>query len=105
MELKTLQQRIEERAETRLKNDLLKAASLERDIQAIVGKELYPSKLSVSSYYDNYNNSYSVRLSSEADIEIYTALLPKYIADVTEEILKKIDEIDYLLKNPQYAEE
>jgi hypothetical protein len=105
MELKTLQQRIEERAEKRLLRDMLKAADLEREIQYIVGQENYSSRLSVSNYYDSYSNSSGIRLNSDTDKEIFAARLPQYISDVTEEILKKIDEIDYLLKNPQYQEE
>jgi hypothetical protein len=104
MEQTTLQERIEERAEKRLRKDLRKATDLQSEIRNIVGTS-YSKLLDASDYYDSFNNKTTIRLNNDFTKDVFDALLPKYIQIVTDEILEKIDQIDYLLKNPHVEAE
>jgi len=100
MEQTTLQQRIEERAKQRLLKDLLEAANKEREISALVGKERFPCKLAIRSYYSSYSTPRDqIIIDDEFSQNIFNSLLPNYISTVTEEILRKIDEIDWLVNS------
>lgn len=96
MEQTTFQQRIEERAMQRLEKDLLKWSNDLHSIAYAIGREDLKQILYASSRYDSYNNkSYIVIHHGQ---EIFDKLLPQYIAQVTDEILQKVDEIDWLLQ-------
>jgi hypothetical protein len=100
MEQTTLQYRIEERAKRRLEKDLLKAADKQQELIGLIGKNHFPEVLNVYSYYDEYaeaGNKQQIVMKGDKTKEIFDSLLPNYIRMVTDEILEKIDQIDYLL--------
>jgi len=97
MEQTTLQQCIEERAAKRLLEDLYSACEKQNEIIAIIGQENFPKTLRVSKTYNSYNHKTQIELKDTKAEEIYKSLLPKYITMVTDEVLHKIDEIDYVL--------
>lgn len=103
MEQTTLQQRIEERAIRRLLKDLLDACEKEKSISNFINihrdkDELFPTKLDVQIHYSQYSNPHNqIKIGNEYSQKVFDTLLPKYITLVTDEILQKIDEIDYLL--------
>jgi transcription termination factor NusB len=104
MELTTLQDRIKERATQRLLKDLLQASEKLQQVDSLIGGELR-NKLDVRIHY-SYRNKEEINLYGDSANEIFDRLLPNYVRMVTDEILKKIDEIDYLLseKNAQVEE-
>jgi hypothetical protein len=104
MEITTLQQRIEERAKQRLLQDLLQASEYLKMAASIIGKPLHDI-LNVGSYYSNYEHKTEIRLKNDAAQEIFNKLLPKYIGIITDEILQKIDEIDYLVQENRVEKE
>lgn len=104
MEQTTLQQRIEERAKKRLLKDLFDAANKEAEISFLIGTEYYPRKLNVISYYDTYataGQKEKILIKDEFSQKVFDSLLPDYITQITDEILLKIDEIDYLVNSKQ----
>ena len=104
MEMITLQQRIEARAEKRLLEDLLKMTGLQYQIKMVVG-DSYPGSLDASEYYNDYTNpKRRIRLNNDYTKRLFDELMPKYVAIITDEILQKIDEIDYLLDTKQQEE-
>lgn len=113
MEQTTLQKRIEERAEAKLLKDLYDAAQKEREIANMVNVTspanpkhecAWEARLQVSRYTPSYGSSY-IRLENEYSIKIFNLLLPNYITDGTDEILRKIDEIDYLVSEKNTSED
>lgn len=103
MEQTTLQQRIEERARRKLLKDLYDAANKEREIAFLIDgcdtpMGMWDKKLNVTERYDTYNHKTGIRINNDYSQIVFDALLPKYIQLVTDEILHKIDEIDYLLQ-------
>lgn len=102
MEQTTLQKRIEQRADKKLREDLLKAANMQKQIQYIVGEENYAGILYVRDRsYAAYPSDKLPGIENTKTQDIYDKLLPRYIREVTDEILRKIDEIDFLLDNNQ----
>jgi hypothetical protein len=104
MEQTTLQTRIEERAAKRLLKDMLACYRKQCDIQSFVGKELFPTAFTVDEVYDSYNHTTQIRCIGTAAQQIFDNLLPKYVADVTDEILSEIDQIKYLVANSDLVE-
>jgi hypothetical protein len=96
MENNTFQKRIEEKASTRLLNDLLGASIELNRVGDLIGHDFKPL-LNVSSRYMSYSNKNEVSLLNDSSKEIFNQLLPRYISSVTDEILRKVDEIDWLL--------
>jgi hypothetical protein len=103
MEQTTLQQRIEERAKTRLLKDLLDASNKEKEIAQQFGSDNFTPQLDVYFYYPTYGNGY-IKLKNEFAQSLFEKLTPTYIKIVTDEILQKIDDIDYLLEKDKQAE-
>jgi hypothetical protein len=92
MENVTFQQRIEEKAKARLLKDLWEASQKLQDVGSLIGHKF--DMLYVRQYYDSSRTEYKI----EQGQHIFNSLLPKYISQVTDEILKKVDEIDWLLQ-------
>lgn len=105
MEQTTLQQRIEARAALRLYKDLLEATNKEKEIERLINNSaLFEAKLDAREHFD-YSNRREIKLYNDITKKIFAELLPKYISDITDEILQKIDEIDYLLESKnEYSE-
>lgn len=112
MQQTTLQQRINERAEKKLLQDLRDATNKEQEVARLVnrGKQigeelLYTPRLEVKDHY-GYSNHTEIRMYNDYSQKVFDLLLPFYIKDVTDEILRKIDEIDFLVfeKNLQEQE-
>lgn len=99
MEQTTFQQRIEERAKNRLMKDLFAASEKLHDVGNFIGHDFVPL-LNVTSHY-GYDHKIDYVLRNEGSKEIFNKLLPNYIRMVTDEILQKVDEIDYLLQNKE----
>lgn len=105
MEQTTLQQRIEQRAAIALKNDLMAAYNLQTQIRNLLGEENYPSVIDVKDRsYMKYGDK-SPEPYNERAQKIYETLLPAYVSKITDEILHKIDEIDYLLQETEMRQE
>lgn len=101
MELMTLQQLIEERAKQRLLKDLYDARNKQEQIIFLIGKEDFPAVIEMREYYSEYQTPKTqIQITGEKTQEIFKRLLPKYVSDVTNEILQRLDEVEYLLKNP-----
>lgn len=97
MEQTTFQKRIEEKARRRLLKDLLKASDkLNNEIGYLIEYDFKPI-LDVSEHYNSWDNQTRTRINNESSQAIFDKLLPKYISQVTDEILKKVDEIDWLV--------
>lgn len=97
METTTLQQRIEERAAKKLIKDLYDAYQKELDIQRMINNEgLFSAQLRVREFYGRSYDRFEV--GNEFTKKVFEHLLPRYIINATDEILKKIDEIDWLSK-------
>jgi hypothetical protein len=99
MEQTTLQQRIEERAKQNLLKDLLNASNDENVIMQKFGRDNYRPQIEANVHYNE------IRLYNEYTKQLFEKLLPKYITMVTDEILQKIDEIDYLVNNKESVED
>lgn len=104
MEITTLQQRIEERAKERLLKDLYDAAQKEASIANLVNAldgnvpndlHVWQKKLSVRELYGGSYSKAGIIIENEYSQKIFDTLLPKYIAETTDELLNKIDEIDF----------
>lgn len=105
MEQTTLQQRIEERAKEKLLKDLLDAYMKEQSIKSFINNsDLFKAQLDVRHYYGRSHSRDTIEINGEFTEKIFNALLPKYIRQVTDEILQKIDEIDYLVNSTQEQE-
>lgn len=111
MEQTTLQQRINERATKRLLKDLEDATNKEVEIARLINihrdkPDKYPTKLDARNHFSEYGNPKNqTKIYNEYTQEVFDTLLPKYISIVTDEILQKIDEIDYLLDNKNQFQE
>ena len=92
MENVTFQQRIEEKAKARLLKDLYDSSKQLEEVGSLIGHKF--DILLVTAYQ---NFSYKTEYNIVKGKEIFERLLPKYISQVTDEILKKVDEIDWLL--------
>jgi len=103
MEYTTLQQRIEERAKSQLLKDLKIATDKQADIISLVGKDNFPEILGFRERYDSYQvpRTQIVFTNDEKNNKIFNELLPLYITRVTDELLGKVDEIEWLLKNKE----
>jgi hypothetical protein len=99
MEKVTLQLRIEERAKQRLWDDLVAASDKEKEIAQLFGSDLYKPQIDAWWYHSTYSRSKDIRLGNEYTKKLFDDKLPVYIEIVTDELLRKIDEIDYLLQN------
>lgn len=93
MEQTTFQKRIEEKAKQRLLTDLYNASVKLDQVGSLIGHDF--SKTLKVDAYTNY--SYKTEYNLKYGQEIFDKLLPRYISNVTEEILKKVDEIDWLV--------
>jgi len=106
MEQVTLQLRIEEKAKQRLLQDLKIATDKQGEIIALVGKENFPEILTFREQYHSYSTPRTkiAYVNDEANNKIFDSLLPKYIAFVTDELLNKIEQIDYFLSEKEAQE-
>lgn len=102
MEQTTFQKRIEEKAKQRLLKDLKIATDNLLAAERITGISFGKDTLRVKEYY-NYSNRSELKIDSGQ--EIFDSLLPKYITAVTDEILQKVDEIDWLLSEKNIEQE
>lgn len=92
MEQTTFQQRIEEKAKQRLLKDMYEWSEKLDQVEKAIGHRF--DILDVSRRYGyNHNYEYHIREGQH----IFDKLLPEYIGQVTDEILKKVDEIDWLV--------
>ena len=96
MEQTTLQQRIEERAKQKLLKDLYDYAQREASVANYCGARFKP-QLSMTMYYGNSYAKDEYRITNDFTQQIFDEKLPVYIERITDEILNKIDEIDYLV--------
>lgn len=102
MEQTTLQQRIEERATNKLLLTLKQAHDKELEIVSLLGVDgknyqIYKPLLSVTLHNraNHYGERYDrITLHNDYTKELFNKLLPQYITLVTDEILRKIDEIE-----------
>lgn len=101
MEQTTLQQRIEERAKEKLLQDLKTASNKEWEIQKMLGEANYNRQIRVDEIYPDRYRKGEIRLANDFTNALFGKLLAKYISDVTDEILQKIDDIDYLVNKPE----
>lgn len=92
MEQTTFQRRIERKAEQRLLKDMYQWSQKLQEVEQAIGHDF--DILYVTEDY-NYSNrlEYNIRKGKE----IFDRLLPQYITKVTDEILQKVDEIDWLV--------
>lgn len=102
MEQSFLQQRIEERAKNKLLNDLVEAANKEAEISNIFRDHFKP-QLHAAWYFPSYGNKY-IKLYNDLTQQLFDKMLPEYIQQVTDEILRKIDKIDYLVNQKESDE-
>ena len=94
MEKTALEKRIEERATKRLLSALYDAYQKEQSLVYLIGKEHYESKLLL------YDRDKEIYLKNDFTKEAFERLLPKYISIVTDELLSKVDEMQWLLEHP-----
>lgn len=105
MEQTTLQQRIEERAEEQLLQDLKEIADKEFTVSNFIGRELYPQRLNIHTVYPQYGDGKErILIKNEFTQTVFEAALPRYIKNVTDDILRKIDEIDFLVSDQKVEE-
>lgn len=104
MDQTTLQQRIEAKAAQKLLRDLLTATEKQAEIISMLGEENFPRVLNARTCYD-YQNRSRIELHSVKTQEVFDSLLPKYISLVTDDILEKIGQIDYLVSEKLNQEE
>lgn len=95
MENETFQERIKAKAITRLHNDLYNASQKLLEVGNLIEHD-FSEILNVRSYY-GYSSRQEIVIEKGKDI--FEKLLPRYIGKVTDEILQKVDEIDWLISN------
>jgi len=105
MEQTTLQQRIEERAAWNLRNHLLTAYQKQCEIVSLIGKDNFPEILDVREMYASRYRKEDIKFGNVKTEEIFNSMLPNFIKNETDELLKKIDEIDYLLSEKSLHQE
>lgn len=100
MEQTSLQQQIENRATKRLQTDLLKYSNSLQEIGNAIGKaDQFKEIFYVWEHYGaspNYKTTF--RINNEPTQKIYDELLPKYIEQVTTEIMDAVDHMKDILE-------
>lgn len=95
-----LEKKIEERATKKLLLDLRDAYEKEQSLANLIGKEYYDTKLEVFNRYSSCGRKEEILLKNDFTEGVFERLLPSYVATVTDELLSKVDEIQWLLEHP-----
>ena len=115
MEQTTLQQRIEQRAKQQLEVDLIALSNLIDNNRLLRGTShlgfpciddgrTIPQLLNADYSNEPFGSRNYPRIKGDYAKKLFDYWLPIYIQETTDEILSRIDQIDYLLENKDLQE-